>query len=290
MSPSSSKFRSLPPQPFPVGGATSALETTVPGPPPRHPQLSDVEAPPVPQRAFPEGPPPADVVRRRMGFVYTCVALGVGAAVSSFQEGLPDLTIFALALVGFIVGRLLLMRNKPVTRCPFCEGVIERYDKLGTVPVRCPHCSEYSLFVSGSMRPVDPHGSFSIAQNPFYRSPVFENAVWPNGCVLCGAPPVRFDGASNQDFYFRRLVTPGTVLAPSPPSSRISGIPYCQHHRDAVQLVAPQAMSSFPWKYIMGDAEKKAEKHKAFLLWRSLPMMRRYLEANRGAHTTVSSA
>jgi len=288
VSPSSSKFRPLPPQPFPVAQATSARESTVPGSPPAHPRLSDVEAQPIPQRAFPESPPPAEVVRRQMSFLYTCLGLGVGAAVSCFQEGLPDLAIFALVLVGLVVGRQLLMRNKPVTRCPFCEGVIERYDKPGAVPVRCPQCSEYSLFVSGWMRPVDPHGSFSIAQNPFYRSPVFENAVWPNGCVLCGAPPVRFDLASNEDPYFRRLIAPGTAVAPPQPSSHISGIPYCQHHRDAVQLVAPQVMSSFPWKYIMGDAEKKAEKYKAFLLWRSLPMMRRYLEANRRANTTGS--
>ncbi len=45
---------------------------------------------------------------------------------------------------------------------------------------------------------------------------------------------------------------------------------------------------STPWKYFPGFRQRMEDRRKAFLLWRSLPMMRRYLEANRRAKSAVS--
>jgi hypothetical protein len=173
---------------------------------------------------------------------------------------------------------------------PLLQRTIQGYNaaRLRKEPVRCPHCSEYSQFTFGLLAPVDPAGPLGVVAKPFYRSPLYENSVWPNGCVLCGSPPTRFDEAEHLRFLYRRLAAPLAAFVVPHPAVRASGIPYCDQHRDAVRAIAPKEMFWSPSKYFRGFAERDAARREAYLLWRSLPMMRRHLAANKQARNAVS--
>jgi hypothetical protein len=258
---------------------------------PAQPRFSDIEAPPVPNRAYPESPPPPQIVRQRERHALSMIVFGLVCSAVCFIVNLIGLAIFFTALYVLAAALRLYSKNAPVATCPFCGGLVERYNAslLLKRPLRCPNCSEYSQFAFGLLTPVNPDGPSGVAEKPFFRSPAYESPVWPNGCVLCGQPPTRFDDAGAERFQYRRLLSPMAAFAVPHPAAHITGIPYCGLHRDAVQAVAPKEMLALPWKHLPGFAEKMAEDRKAFLLWRSLPMMRRYLAANRQAHSTVSS-
>lgn len=201
--------------------------------------------------------------------------------------GIQWLVITLLCFFTLAVVILFVARKNPVGTCPFCGGLLEKYNRMRSEPVRCGQCNEISKFENERFSPYDPN---AISETPIFRSPLFENGLWPNGCVLCGAPPVRFDEAKAVRYQARRLATPlVSSIAMPHPAARAIGVPYCEKHASAVQVVAPKEMFAFtPWKYFPGYEERMEERRKAFLLWRSLPMMRRYLEGNRQARSQVS--
>lgn len=274
-----------------TGQGTAAGPTPAAATAPGQPRLSDVEAPPVPARAYPEIPPPDEVVRKRYAHALSSIVIGLSFSVLLFFLGANGPAIFFVVLFATAATLQIYTKNAPVAVCPFCGEGIERYKSslLLKQPVRCPHCSEYSQFTLGLLAPVNPDGPYAVMPKPFYRSPAHENAVWPDGCVLCGAPPTRFDEAGDVRFLYRRFGVPLSAFVLPHPAARVTGIPYCDRHRGAVQVDAPKEMFSWPLGYFPGYAERVAEKRKAFLLWRSLPMMRRYLEANRQARSAVST-
>ena len=172
--------------------------------------------------------------------------------------------------------------------CPYCGGLIQRYNRLRPEPVGCEQCGEISKFENERFSPYDPR---AVSETPIFRSSLYEGAVWPNGCVQCGAPPTRFDVAQAVRYQARRLATPlvSSVYLPHP-AARATGVPYCAQHRDAIQVIPPKEMFGWtPWKYLPGFEERMEARRRAFLTWRSLPMMRRYLEANRRARSGAST-
>jgi hypothetical protein len=109
--------------------------------------------------------------------------------------------------------------------------------------------------------------------------------------VQCGATPTRFDVGQAVRYQACRLATllVSSVYLPHPAASA-TGIPYCAQHHDAIQVIPPKEMFAWtPWKYLPGFEERMETRRRAFLMWRSLPMMRRYLEANRRAKSGVST-
>lgn len=282
----------LPPSPQPT--AKSAAAPPPPSPSPRTPTasaaqngLADVEAPPVPNRSNPLCAPPPGVVKHRLatiGSTFLMGAIFVGFFYLLGAMWLVDalLIFFSLAIVILFFGR-----NAPVGACPFCGGLIERYNRLKPEPVRCEQCGEISQFVNERFSPYDPN---VVSDTPIFRSALYEKGLWPNGCVQCGAPPVRFDSAKAVHYQARRLATPlvSTLVVPHP-AAQISGVPYCTQHRDAIAVIPPKEMLWSPWKFLPGFEERIERRRKAFLMWRSLPMMRRYLEANRRAKSAAST-
>jgi len=41
--------------------------------------------------------------------------------------------------------------------CPFCGGLIQRYNRVCPEPVRCEHCSEISKLENERLSPYDPN-------------------------------------------------------------------------------------------------------------------------------------
>jgi hypothetical protein len=202
--------------------------------------------------------------------------------------GVPWLVYALLIFFSLAIIILFFARNAPVGACPFCGGLIQRYNRLRPEPVRCEKCGEISKFENETFTPYEAN---AVSATPIFRSALFEDGVWPNGCVQCGAPPARFDTVVEVRYQARRLATPlvSSVFVPHP-AARATGVPYCGQHYEAIRIIPPKEMFAWtPWKYLPGFEERMEQHRKAFLLWRSLPMMRRYLEANRRAKSAPSS-
>jgi hypothetical protein len=202
--------------------------------------------------------------------------------------GINWLAIAFVIFFGLAIVILFFGRNAPVGSCPFCGGLIQKYNRLKPEPVRCEQCGEISRFLNEKFSTYDAK---TVSATPIFRSLLYENGVWPNGCVQCGAPPVRLDSARAVRYQSRRVFTPlaSAVIAPHP-AAQIAGVPYCAQHRDAIDIIPPKEQFDWtPWKYLPGFEERMDQRRTAFLMWRSLPMMRRYLEANRRAKSVASS-
>jgi uncharacterized membrane protein len=251
-------------------------------------RLSDVEAAPIPNRSNSLIDPPEGLVKQRQSFMVSSFVFGVVFVGSCYLLGITWLVVAFSIFFGLALVILFFGLNAKVGACPFCGGLIERYNRLRAEPVRCEQCNEISKFEEERFSPYEPT---AVAEKPIFRSPLFENGFWPNGCVLCGAAPTHFDEAKAVRYQARRLATPtaSAIFMPHP-AARVTGVPYCAQHREALQVIPPKEMFAWtPWNYVPGFAERMAERRKAFLMWRSLPMMRRYLEANRRAKSGVSA-
>jgi hypothetical protein len=295
----------LPPAPLPAIPARAAAipksAPTIPPPPPKpspsaalppassnQNRLSDAEAPPVPNRSYPLCAPPPGVVKGRMVTIGSTFVMGAIFIGFFYLLGVAWLEIALLIFFGVAILILFFARNAPVGTCPFCGGLIQKYNRIKPEPVQCEQCGEISKFEHEKFSPYDPT---VVSEKAIFRSALFENGVWPNGCVQCGAPPARFDFAMAVRYQTRRLATPlaSAVMMPHP-AARVTGVPYCQQHRDAIEVVPPKEMFAWtPWKFLPGYEERMEQRRRASLMWRSLPMMRRYLEANRRAKSAVST-
>lgn len=276
------------PVPLPANAASTKAGTPATSSGSTQSRLSDMEAPPVPNRSNALIEPPEGVVKQRQSFLVSSLIFGVVLVGSCYLLGITWLVVAFSIFFGLALVILFFGLNAKVGACPFCGGLIERYNRLSPEPVRCEQCNEISKFEDERFSPYDPT---SVAETPIFRSPLFENGLWPNGCVFCGAPPTHFDEAKAVRYQARRLATPlvSSVYLPHP-AARVTGVPYCAQHREALQVIPPKELFAWtPWNYVPGFAERMAERRKAFLLWRSLPMMRRYLEANRRARSGVSA-
>jgi hypothetical protein len=274
----------------PLFSARPAAPTPPPPPaagPSQH-GLSDAQAPPLPNRSNPLCAPPPGVVKERMVTIGSSFLMGVIFVGFFYLLGVNWLAVAFLIFFSLAIVILFFARNAPVGSCPFCGGLIHKYNRLKPEPVRCEQCGEISKFANEKFSPYEAN---AVSATPMFRSLLYENGVWPNGCVQCGAPPVRLDSARAIRYQSRRLFTPlaSSVLAPHP-AAQIAGVPYCAQHRDAIDIIPPkEAFSWTPWKYLPGFEQRMEQRRTAFLMWRSLPMMRRYLEANRRAKSAVSS-
>jgi hypothetical protein len=250
--------------------------------------LSDAEAPAVPNRSYPLSEPPPGVVKERLVAIGSTFVMGTILVGFFYLLGITGLAIAFIIFFSLAIVILFFTRNAAVGACPFCGGLIQRYNRLRPEPVRCEQCGEISKLEKEAFSAYDQN---AVSETPIFRSRLFENAMWPNGCVLCGAPPTRFDEAKTVRYQARRLATPlaSPVYLPHL-AARVTGVPYCERHREANQVIPPKEMLAWtPWKYLPGFEQRMEERRKAFLMWRSLPMRRRYLEANRGAKSGVST-
>jgi hypothetical protein len=214
-------------------------------------RLSDVEAPPVPNRSNSLIDPPEGVVKQRQSFLVSSFVFGLVLVTFCYLLGITWLVVVFSIFFGLALVILFLGMNAKVGACPFCGGLIQRYNRLRVEPVRCEQCNEISKFEDERFSPYDPT---SVAETPIFRSPLFENGFWPNGCVLCGAPPTHFDEAKAVRYQARRLATPtaSAIFMPHP-AARATGVPYCERHREALQVIPPKEMFAWtPWSHVPG--------------------------------------
>jgi hypothetical protein len=163
-----------------------------------------------------------------------------------------------VAALGLLLFVTAFSKKALIAPCPFCDspitGILREQEK--PQEVRCPECYEYSVVSGAKVRPMDPAIS---NDTPRFRSPVFEGAVWPAGCVACGAPPTRFETLKDRSVSAAAAVVGRLRIT----TATLSNVPYCDVHRGGVELIIHQ--------------DKKMD-----LKWCSLRMFRHYLALNRG--------
>jgi hypothetical protein len=238
-------------------GTTAAPPTKVAA---RGPAMSDVAAPPVPNRNNPlRKPTHAEASSKlRSGMIILIFGLVVGGALLYFGFKV----VGGAALLFFGGGGLLIVlgRKDEVSACPFCGEVLDTLPKPSSDnaprPVQCKKCWEYSGVQKGFVSAYNPN---AVEERPTFRAPLAQSVVWPHGCVQCGAEPTRFDEVSASSLSAGFLVV-GAVRVKT---FKLSGVPYCSAHKKAVEMSTGTG-------------------NKLYLDWRSLAMMRRYLAANRG--------
>lgn len=162
-----------------------------------------------------------------------------------------------LGIMGVVLTISAFTKKNLVASCPFCSfeiyGILA--DKTKPQEMRCKQCYEYSVVQGGKITPMDPNTS---SDKPRFRSPVFENAVWPAGCVACGAPPTRRESLEDRSVNAVGLAM-GRVMVSK---ASLSNVPYCDVHKNSIELIIRQ--------------DKKMD-----LKWCSLKMLRHYLALNR---------
>ena len=220
--------------------------------------LVDSDDPPIPQRttslAKPVGP-----VRTKHILTYATMGLGFGLLAAYLLYWSHWIWGGIFGLLAVLMFQAAFSSNWWIAACPYCSAVFEttqglKPDKEGKI-VQCKKCWEYSIYSGGRVRPHDPN---SISEVPTFVSPVFDGGVWPKGCVACGAPPTRLDEVKTRNVSYGMLAMGRLWVT----SSKASGIPYCDAHRDAVELKIDQGK-------------------RVTLEWCSLKMMRRYIAVNK---------
>jgi hypothetical protein len=220
--------------------------------------LVEIADPPVPRRTSPVREMSTE---EKLKITALLVAVGAGLCVGSWWLFHHDATFWGIVAGAF--GLLFcvagLGSKNLKAACPYCGGKIDtiaRKDRGEGTHVHCERCYEYSTVHAGILSPLDPA---KVSETPKFESPVFQNSVWPKGCVACGEAPVRFDDLSKTTVG----AVPALMGRLQVMRGSVSGIPYCDKHKDKISL----KMSSTDKKLIM--------------CWTSLRMMRKYLAANR---------
>jgi hypothetical protein len=119
--------------------------------------------------------------------------------------------------------------------CPFCHKDVGSgsllnlsFDDQGK-QFACESCFEWLISDKGQIR---AFRETDIGDRKQFDCPVFANGVWPNECIVCGAPPTRHLNARTFN------VGLGTLLIGklSVSYGSVKNIPYCNEHKDAVTV------------------------------------------------------
>jgi len=220
--------------------------------------LTEASDPPVPTRSTSLAKPVGPV---RQKHILQCVLLavffGVPAGAFFYYSHWIAGGIFGLLAVLLLVAGF--SSNLWVAACPYCAAIFQ--PTAGLKPdaegksFQCQDCFEYSILEGGRVKAHDPK---AISEVPSFKSPVYENGVWPKGCVACGAPPTRLDEIKTRSVNYGLLAF-GRIWVTS---GKATGIPYCEKHKDNLEL-------------------KFDQQKRMWLEWCSLQMMRRYVYLNR---------
>ncbi len=156
--------------------------------------------------------------------------------------------------------------NAQTALCPYCGGILGTgsFDTITkndeNEQLECSHCHQWLISNEGQVRAFNEEDA---AKKKYIDAPVFEDGVWPNECIACGAKTTRTMTAEKNKVELSQLLI-GTL---SVASGSIKGVPYCDAHGDIVKLD------------IKDDCLR--------LVFPDLEMQKRYLEVNKGKTNVV---
>jgi hypothetical protein len=153
-----------------------------------------------------------------------------------------------------------------VAPCPYCGKTVGAgaADAVsgGDEPeqIECDHCFEPLVAEHGKVRALN---EADVAGKDAIEVMALKGGVWPRECIVCGAPPSRFEEAKVVKPEYAKLLI-GTV---SVQSGKLRGVPYSDRHSgavrlnirdDALRVVFPQL--DMARRYLAVNATRKAIK------------------------------
>lgn len=195
-------------------------------------------------------------------FQMLIAAVIVGAIVAAIGSALEWTWLFwtgigigALIFIGGIYITLTLRLGK----CPYCHQEIGRTSDLDlssgddNEQVECYICCSWLVSNKGELR---PYTRADVKEDTEFKCRVMERSTWPNECLVCGAPPVRYIEMKNTHLNAASLLV-GRI---SVSWGSLKNAPYCAQHGDAVKL--------------------QIENKQMYLKFPDYDMMRRYQHVN----------
>jgi hypothetical protein len=221
--------------------------------------MSDAVAAAVPNRSNPLRKPTSAETTYQLLLGLGGIVVGGALGALFYYFGMRFLAIADWVVAGGGSLVILLGSRDEVSACPFCDAtlnILPKPDPSGKpLPVQCQKCWEYSGLQKGFVSPYNPK---AVEDRPTFLSPIEQTVVWPRGCVQCGETPTRFEEVSTTSSN-KGLLAVGVVRVSS---FKLQGVPYCAAHKKAVEMTT-------------------GIDNRVYLKWRSLPMMRRFMAANK---------
>ena len=217
--------------------------------------------PPVTDRVTELRPASIWVKLKKILFFTFCGAfLGtlIWVAGSLFELGWLQIAGIGFGVVVALVGVILAFTGK-VAPCPYCGKTVGAgaADSLSgsdePEQSECNYCFELLVAEKGKVRALN---EADVAGKDAIEVMALKDGVWPRECIVCGAPPTRFEEAKVVKPEYAKLLL-GSV---SVQSGKLQGVPYCDRHSGAVRID------------IRDDALR--------VVFARLDMARRYLAAN----------
>src|SRR5947209_14991871 len=190
---------------------------TIPGITPGN--LVEVADPPIPSRMSPIQSRSASEKAKNFASVFLIGAILCSASWWLVHNGYIFFGVSA-GLVGLFALIAAFGGSQEKATCPFCGATIDLLDRKEGRKIRCEKCSDYSIVNAGLIRPLD---ATATSEKPEFESPAFRNGRWPNGCVACGAPPVRLDDLSTTSVGGAMLLVRRLQIM----REAVKGMPYC---------------------------------------------------------------
>ena len=175
-------------------------------------------------------------LKKILFFAFCGAFLGtlIWAAGSAFELGWLQITGIGFGVVIALVGLILAFTGK-VAPCPYCGKIVGAgaEDSVSgddnPEQIECNHCFEPLVAERGKVRALN---EADLVGKDEIEVMALKGGVWPQECIVCGAPPTHFEEAKVVKPEYAKLLI-GTV---SVQSGKLQGVPYCDRHGGAVQL------------------------------------------------------
>lgn len=121
------------------------------------------------------------------------------------------------------------------SKCPYCNAELGSTTAITLNPadeneqVECPNCFEWLISHQATLRAFKNEDTGDKKE---FSCPVFERAQWPQECITCGAPPVRFLEAKKTKLELGKLLVGRLSVS----WGSINNVPYCGAHGGDVSL------------------------------------------------------
>jgi hypothetical protein len=189
------------------------------------------------------------------GFVFFIIPFAIGHAkeikwLEYTGEGLGLLVFIFSALEGL---------KAQVAPCPYCNNALGKTSGVllsktnDNSQVECPKCFEWLVSNMGEIRPFKEQ---DFKDETEFKSPVFQNSVWPNECITCGNPATKYLEAKNTSLSVGKLLVGRISVA----WGTVKNVPYCDAHEEMVKL--------------------KVDSDEMFVVFKDYAARRRYLAVN----------
>jgi hypothetical protein len=151
-----------------------------------------------------------------------------------FELGWLQIAAVGFGIVVALMGVIMAFTGK-VAPCPYCEKTVGAgaADSVSgsdePEQIECDHCFELLVAEHGKVRALN---EADVAGKDAIEVMALKDGMWPRECIVCGAPPTRFEEAKVVKPEYAKLLL-GSV---SVQSGKLRGVPYCDQHSGAVRL------------------------------------------------------